>query len=264
MYDLNGQVAIVTGAGRGIGRAIAMRLALEGAAIVAADVDRGAAEKVIQEVRDLGKQGLSLAVDVSIAEDVERITKGAMENFGQIDILVNNAGAGSCGLIIDLSEEDWEKSLRVNLKGTFLCSRAVAKAMMPRKKGRIINIASIAGKSGEEYIGAYCASKFGIIGLTQVLAKELGRHLITVNAVCPGYIWTSMWENLGEWFKENFPALADLSPREVFERRVKAVTPLRRPQTPDDIASLVAFLVSREAGNITGQAISVDGGAVMR
>ena len=264
MYNLNGQVAIVTGAGSGIGRAIAMRLSLEGAAIVAADVDGMAAEKLIREIKDFGRRGLSLEIDVSIAKDVERMVKGTMENFGQIDILVNNAGTGSTGLIIDHTEEDWEKPLQVNLKGTFLCLRAVAKEMMPRKRGRIVNIASIAGKSGEEFIGAYCASKFGVIGLTQVLAKELGRHLITVNAVCPGYVWTPMWENLALWFKENFPSMAELSPREVFERRVKSVTPMRRPQTPEDIANLVAFLVSDEARNITGQAINVDGGAVMQ
>jgi NAD(P)-dependent dehydrogenase (short-subunit alcohol dehydrogenase family) len=186
-----------------------------------------------------------------------------MENFGQIDILVNNAGVGNAGLIINHSEEDWEKTMRVNLKGTFLCSRAVAKEMIPRKRGRIVNISSISGKSGEELIGAYCASKFGVIGLTQVLAKELGRYAITVNAVCPGYIWTPMWESLGQWFKENFPALTQLSPREVFEKRVKSVTPLRRPQEPEDIANLVAFLASEEARNITGQAINVDGGAIM-
>jgi meso-butanediol dehydrogenase/(S,S)-butanediol dehydrogenase/diacetyl reductase len=261
MYSLNGQVAIVTGAGSGIGQAIAIRLSLEGAAIVAADVNEKAAEKVIRELKDLGRRGLSSKIDVSLAKDVERMVKGTMENFGRIDILVNNAATGSPGLIINHSEEDWERTMRVNLKGTFLCSRAVAKEMVPRKRGRIVNISSISGKSGEEFIGAYCASKFGVIGLTQVMAKELGRFMITVNAVCPGHIWTPGWESLGRWFKENFPALAQLSPQQIFEKSVKSV--LRRPQEPEDIASLVAFLVSEEARNITGQAINVDGGAVM-
>jgi NAD(P)-dependent dehydrogenase (short-subunit alcohol dehydrogenase family) len=263
MYNLNGQIAIVTGAAGGIGRAIAMRLSLEGAAIVGADLHENATEKLIQEIKSLGRRGLALQADVSSEEDVKRMVKESQENFGQIDILVNNAGAGSVGLIIDHSLEDWEKPMRVNLKGTFLCSRAVAKEMIPRKRGRIVNISSISGKSGEEFIGAYCASKFGVIGLTQVLAKELARHFITVNAVCPGYIWTPMWEEMAKWFKENFPSLGGKNGQEIFDNRVRSVTPLRRPQTPEDIANLVAFLVSEEARNITGQAINVDGGAVM-
>ena len=263
MYNLNGQVAIITGAGSGLGRAIGLRLSLEGAAIVAADLNGKAAEESARELKDLGRRGLAVPTDVSMEKDVEQMVKETLENFGQVDILVNNAGTGSTGLIINHSEEDWERPMRVNLKGTFLCSRAVAREMIPRKRGRIVNISSVSGKSGEEFIGAYCASKFGVIGLTQVLAKELGRHLINVNAVCPGYIWTPMWESLAQWFKENFPSLADKSLKEIFENRVKSVTPLRRPQTPDDIASLVAFLVSEEARNITGQAINVDGGAVM-
>jgi meso-butanediol dehydrogenase / (S,S)-butanediol dehydrogenase / diacetyl reductase len=263
MYNLDGQVAIVTGAGSGLGRAIALRLSQEGATIAATDLNGEAVEKLVGEIKDQRRSGLSIQMDVSIEKDAERTVKQALENFGQIDILVNNAGTGSTGLIINHSEEDWEKVMRVNLKGTFLCSRAVAKEMIPRKRGRIVNISSISGKSGEEFIGAYCASKFGVIGLTQVMAKELGRYMITVNAVCPGYIWTPMWESLGQWFKENFPTLAQLSPREVFEKRVKSVTPLRRPQEPEDIANLVAFLASGEARNITGQAINVDGGALM-
>ena len=263
MYDLDGQVAIITGAGSGIGRAISLRLSLEGAAVIAADLNEEAAEKLIHEIKGQGRRGLSLHTDVSIEKDVERMVKESLENFAQIDILVNNAGIGSTGLIIDHSEEDWEKSMRVNLKGTFLCSKAVAKEMIPRKRGRIVNISSVAGKSAEEFIGAYCASKFGVIGLTQVLARELGRHLIMVNAVCPGYVWTPMWQSLAGWFRENFPSLRDKSLEEIFEKRVKSVTPLRRPQTPEDIANLVAFLVSEEARNITGQAINVDGGAVM-
>lgn len=263
MYNLDGQVAIVTGAGSGLGRAIALRLSQEGATVVATDLNGEAVEKLLGETRDQGRSGLSIQMDVSLEKDVERTVKQTTENFGQIDILVNSAGVGNPAWIIKHSEEDWEKTMRVNLKGTFLCSRAVAKEMIPRKRGRIINISSISGKSGEELMGAYCASKFGVIGLTQVMAKELGRYTITVNAVCPGYIWTPMWESMGQWFKENFPALAQLSLREVFEVRVKSVTPLRRPQEPEDIANLVAFLSSEEARNITGQAINVDGGAIM-
>ncbi len=263
MYNLDGQVAMVTGAGSGLGRAIALRLSQEGAAIAAVDLNGDAAEKVVVEMKDKKASGISIQMDVSVEKDVERTVKQTLDNFGKIDILVNNAGAGSVGLIVNHSEEDWEKTMRVNLKGTFLCSRTVAKEMIPRKRGRIINISSISGKSGEELLGAYCASKFGVIGLTQVLAKELGRYQITVNAVCPGYIWTPMWENLGQWLKDNIPTLSQLSPREVFERRVKSVTPLRRPQEPEDIANLVAFLASEEARYITGQAINVDGGALM-
>ncbi len=263
MYNLDGQVAIITGAGSGLGRAIALRLSKEGATIAAADLNAEAAEKLIAQIKDEGRSGLSIQMDVSVEKDVERTVRQTLEAFGKIDILVNNAGTGSTGLIINHSEEDWDKTMRVNLKGTFLCSRAVAKEMIPRKQGRIINISSVSGKSGEELIGAYCASKFGVIGLTQVMAKELGRYQITMNAICPGYIWTPMWESLGQWLKENIPTLGPLSPREVFEKRVKSVTPLRRPQEPEDIANLVAFLASEEARNITGQAINVDGGAVM-
>jgi meso-butanediol dehydrogenase/(S,S)-butanediol dehydrogenase/diacetyl reductase len=263
MYHLDGQVAIVTGAGGGLGRAIALRLSQEGAIIAATDLNGEAAEKLVREIKGKGSFGVSIQMDVSIQKDVERTVKQTLENFGQIDILVNNAGAGSAGLIINHSEDDWEKAMKVNLKGTFLCSQAVAREMIPHKRGRIINISSIGGKSGEELIGAYCASKFGVIGLTQVMAKELGRYQITVNAVCPGYIWTPMWHSLGQWLKENIPTLAQLSPQEIFEKRVKSVTPLRRPQEPEDIANLVAFLASEEARNITGQAINVDGGALM-
>jgi NAD(P)-dependent dehydrogenase (short-subunit alcohol dehydrogenase family) len=263
MYNLQGQVAIVTGAASGIGRAIALRLSREGAAGVVADLEGKAAEGLVQEIAGQGRRGLAIEADVSVEKDVERIIQEALKNFGQVDILVNNAGIGTTGLIIDHTVDDWEKSMSVNLKGTFLCSRAAAKAMIPRKKGRIVNISSIGGKEGEEFIGGYCASKFGVIGLTQVMAKELGRHRITVNAVCPGYIWTPMWQKMAVWFKENFPALAGKSPEEIFEARVKSVTPLRRPQTGEDIASLVAFLVSEEAKNINGQSINVDGGARM-
>ena len=263
MYNLQEQVAIVTGAASGIGRAIALRLSREGAAVAAADLDGKALEHLAREMTEAGNRALTVQMDVSVEKDAERMVKETQERLGPVDILVNNAGAGTTGLIVNQSVEDWEKNMSVNLRGTFLCSREVAKGMMLRKKGRIVNIASISGKQGEEFIGGYSTSKFGVIGLTQVLAKELARYQIRVNAVCPGYIWTPMWENLAKWFRESFPSLAGKSPQEIFENRVKSVTPLRRPQTPEDIASLVAFLVSEEARNITGQSINVDGGAVM-
>ena len=263
MYNLNGQAAVVTGAGSGLGQAIARRLSLEGAAVVAADLNGRAAENLVAELKGLGRRGLALEADVTVKEDAERMVKQCLENFGQLDILVNNAGAGSLGLIVNQTEEEWERPMRVNLRGTFLCSQAAAKEMITRKKGRIINISSISGKSGEEFIGPYCASKFGVIGLTQALAKELARFSVNVNAVCPGYIWTPMWAEMAKWLKESVPALAGKTPQEISERRVKSVTPLRRPQTAEDIANLVAFLVSDQASNITGQAINVDGGAVM-
>jgi NAD(P)-dependent dehydrogenase (short-subunit alcohol dehydrogenase family) len=263
MYDLRGQVALVTGAASGIGRAIAARLSLEGANIAAADLDQDSARNALREIGPDAAPALALRADVSVEEDVNRMVEETLQSFGKIDILVNNAGVGTTGLIIDHTAEDWEKSMSVNLKGTFLCSRAAAIQMIPRKRGRIVNLSSISGKEGEEFIGGYCCSKFGVIGLTQVMAKELGRYGITVNAVCPGYVWTPMWEKMAVWFKESFPALAGKTPREIFDARVKSVTPLRRPQTGEDIAALVAFLVSEEAKNITGQSINVDGGARM-
>ena len=158
MYNLQGQVAIVTGAASGIGRAIALRLSREGAVVVATDLDGNGAEQLAQEISNLGNHALALQMDVAAEKDVERMLQSTLEKFRQIDILVNNAGVGTTGLIIDHSVEDWEKSMSVNLRGTFLCSRAVAKEMIPRKQGRIVNIASIGGKEGEEFIGGYCAS----------------------------------------------------------------------------------------------------------
>ncbi len=263
MYDLKNQVAIVTGAGSGIGKAIALRLSKEGAIIVAADINQVAAEELIKEIKKLGGEGLAIKTDVANSFDVRNMVRETLARFKQIDILVNNAGTGRAGRIVEHKEEDWDKTMEVNLKGTFLCSQAVAQEMIPRRKGKIVNIASVAGKAGEEFIGAYCASKFAVIGLTQVLAKELGRYNINVNAICPGYVWTPMWEDLARWFKEHFSSLAEKSLYEIFTKRVEAVTPLRRPQSPEDIANLTAFLVSDEARNITGQAINVDGGAVM-
>jgi NAD(P)-dependent dehydrogenase (short-subunit alcohol dehydrogenase family) len=247
------KVAIVTGGGNGIGSAIALRLAAEGARVVVADLSKEAAAKIIAEI------------NATRPEDVDNMVRKTLTAYGVIDILINNVGGGAGGttLIAETLTDDWDKTVEMTLKSTFLACRAVVKSMVERKQGRIINIASIAGKSGEPLLGAYCAAKFGVLGLTQTLARELARYDITVNAVCPGYVYTPGWEKLAQALKDSRPALADKSLQEIFEVRVKSVTPLRRPQAPEDIASLVAYLASEEARNITGQAINVDGGAVM-
>jgi NAD(P)-dependent dehydrogenase (short-subunit alcohol dehydrogenase family) len=259
------KVALVTGAGKGIGAAITHRLAAEGAVVVAADIDGAAAEGVVEEVRQEGGEGLALEVDVTDEAAVDGMVGRVVEAHGTIDILVNNAGGGAdSALVIKLPTESWDRTIEVNLRSTFLCCRAAAREMVARKQGRIINMSSISGRMGEALIGAYSAAKFGVIGLTQALAKELGRYSITVNAVCPGYVWTPGWEKFAGWMKESFSSLSDKSSYEIFEDRVKPLTALGRPQRSEDVASMVAFLASEEAANITGQAIHVDGGAVMR
>jgi NAD(P)-dependent dehydrogenase (short-subunit alcohol dehydrogenase family) len=164
---------------------------------------------------------------------------------------------------VKLSTDVWNQTIEINLRSAFLCSAAAARAMIPQRSGRIISISSISGKLGESLIGPYCAAKFGVIGLMQVMAKELARYGITVNTVCPGYVWTPGWKALAEAMRAEFAALAGLTPEQIFDARIKSAVPLGRPQTPEDIAALVAFLSSDRARNITGQAINVDGGAVM-
>jgi NAD(P)-dependent dehydrogenase (short-subunit alcohol dehydrogenase family) len=259
------KIAVVTGGGNGIGRAIALRLAAEGARVVVADLNKEVAAKVIAEIKAQSGDGMAIAADATRPEDVDNMVRKTLTAYGVIDILVNNVGGGTGGtaLIAETLTDNWDKTIEMTLKSTFLACRAVAKSMAERKRGRIINIASIAGKSGEALLGAYCAAKFGVLGLTQTLAKELARHTITVNAVCPGYVYTPTWEGLAQSLKDNHSSLANKSLQEIFEARVKSVTPLGRPQSAEDIASLVAYLASEEAKNITGQAINVDGGAVM-
>lgn len=258
---LDDKIAIVTGGGKGIGSAIAKRLAVEGACVVAADIDMAAAEKVVDEIKADGGKAKAIALDATDEKSVNEMIKTCLDEFGRIDIVVNNVGGGEgSSFVVDYPVESWDKTVNMNMRSTFLCSQAAARDMIPRREGRIINIASIAGKNGEPLLGAYCSSKFGVIGLTQSMARELGRFSITVNAICPGYVWTPAWETLATGLKEKFEALKDKTPEEIFKARVKSVTPLGRPQTGEDIASMVAYLASHEAKNITGQAINIDGG----
>lgn len=259
------KIAVVTGGGNGIGEAVALRLASEGVKVVVADLNIEAAQKVACAIQAGGGDALVVACDATKPEDVDAMMQKAIDAYGAIDILVNNVGGGSgIALIAKSAIEDWDRTIEINLKSAYLCCRAAAKGMIPRKQGRIINMSSVSGRQGEQLLGAYCAAKFGVIGFTQTLAKELARHDITVNAVCPGYVYTPGWETLAQAVKDIQPAYADKSLNEIFDARVKEVTPLKRPQAADEIAALVAYLASWEARSITGQAISIDGGIAMR
>lgn len=239
--------AIVTGAGSGIGRAIALTLAKEGADIVVADVDPGAAEKVASEVKSLGRRSLAIKVDVTKRNDVDQLVKKTLDTFETIDILVNNAGIVKHGPPEEETEASWDAMMAVNLKGEFLCSQAVGIQMIKQKRGKIVNIASTSGHRGMSKQAAYCASKAGVLGLTRTLAVNWAKHNINVNSVSPGVTVTPMLQK----------AIEDRGlTMDFYVRRI----PIGRANKPEDIANAVLFLASSESDNITGQDILVDGG----
>lgn len=248
MITLEGKTALVTGAGRGgrgIGRGIALALAEAGAdVLITARTNVEDAEAVAAAVRETGRKGIAAACDVSNAASVDAVFARAQEAFGRLDILVNNAGITRDGLLLRMSEEDWDAVLDTNLKGTFLCARAAAKRMIKQRAGRIINITSVMGQIGNPGQANYSASKAGIIGFTRTAARELGGRGITVNAVAPGFIETQMTEALND------------------EQRagVLAKVALGRLGTVEDVGRTVAFLASDAASYITGQVLTVDGG----
>jgi 3-oxoacyl-[acyl-carrier protein] reductase len=242
---LDGEVALVTGAARGIGRATAEALAGAGAALAIIDFgDMTEAEALAAELGDTGAKTTTFGADISDPEQVAAMVKHVEKELGGISILVNNAGITRDGLVMRMDESDFDAVIATNLRGTFLCSKAVTRGMMKARKGAIINLASVVGRRGNAGQANYAAAKAGVIGLTKTLARELGPRGVTVNAVAPGYVQTAMTENLDDSIKE----------------KIMANTPLGRLATPEEIAAVILFLASPAAAYITGAVIPVDGG----
>lgn len=258
-YDLDGQVAIVTGAGRGIGQAMALRLAREGVSVVVADLNEDNAREVAAEINASGGQALALKVDVTRKDEAERMVRSTVERFNQLNILVNNAGIGAIGPLMDTDEATWDALMNVNAKGTLFCSQAAARQMIAQGKGgRIINNASGAGKIApgkSTPLGAYAASKHAVVGLTKQMGLELSDHQILVNCICAGIVDTSMWDLIDREI-----ARIEGAPVGSVKARAVASIPLGRIEQPEDVANMVAFLSSSDASYITGQTINVCGG----
>jgi len=244
---MTNRTAFVTGASRGIGRTVALRLAAAGARIVVASNERENNDLVVAEIAAAGGQAFPLYLDLTSQESIKEAVAAALKEAGRIDILVNNAGVTKDGFALRMRKEDWDFVLNINLTGAFLITQQVMPGMIKERWGRIINKASVVGLSGNPSQANYVSSKAGIIGLTKGLAQELGSRNITVNAVAPGYIETDMTAKL---------------PQEVKDRMLAAI-PLKRGGKPEDVAAAVAFLASEEAGYITGHVLSVNGGMYM-
>ena len=242
-----GKAAVVTGGGKGIGRAVAGTLARGGAKVLLSGRDAAALEQACVEIRAEGGEAIWAVADVSKPKDADALCAKALEDLGGADILVNNAGITRDNLVMRMSEEEWDQVIDTNLKGSFLCIRAFTRPMMKKRWGRIVNVSSVVGLSGNPGQANYVASKAGLVGLTKAVAKELSSRHITVNAVAPGFIETAMTAELDEKVRG----------------ALHAQIPLGRLGTPADVAHAVAFLCSEEAGYITGQVLSVDGGMRM-
>jgi 3-oxoacyl-[acyl-carrier protein] reductase len=247
MFSLEGRVALVTGSAQGIGRAIALNLAEGGASIALADMQSSKLEEVAKEIEGQGGKAIRFCVDVTDLEAVQKMVDQTLEAWGKVDILVNNAGITRDSLVLRMKVDDWQAVLKANLDGAFYCIRAVLPSMVRQRYGRIVNIASVVAQTGNVGQANYVSSKAGIIGLTKAVAAEVARRNITVNAVAPGFIATSMTENL---------------PSEVKEKLLGLI-PLGRMGTDSEIAAGVRFLVSEEARYITGHVLNINGGMFM-
>ena len=245
---LKDKVALITGGAQGIGRAIADKLANEGAKIVIVDVMEDAAKKTAEEIsKEKNVESLSLKIDVSSSQETDEMVKKTVEKFGKIDIIINNAGITRDNLLVRMSDEEWDKVIAINLKGVFNCSKAAAKVMMKQRSGKIVNIASVVGLMGNAGQVNYSASKGGVIALTKTLARELASRNINVNAVAPGFIKTAMTDKLSEEAK----------------KKLTDIIPLNRLGEASDVANAVKFLCTEESSYITGEIISINGGMYM-
>jgi len=247
MYDFSDQVALVTGASRGIGRQVALELSSHGAAVILASRSQEASETVAESIREQGGVALAVAMDVGEPDQVEGALACVVEQFERVDILVNNAGITRDNLLLRMKEEEWRQVLSVNLDGVFYVTRKVVAGMLCQRYGRVVNITSVVGQMGNPGQANYAASKAGIIGLTKALAREVASRNITVNAIAPGFIETDMTAQMKEQVKD----------------QLKAGIPLKRLGTVEDIASGVLFLASKDAGYITGHVLNINGGMYM-
>ena len=248
MIDLTGKSALVTGGSRGIGKAIGLRLATQGADVAFSyKGNEVAARETAREIQAMGRRALAIQGDVAQVESADAVVKTALDAFGKLDILVNNAGITRDDLIMRMSPEAWREVLETNLFGAFWMTKAVTRPMLKARGGRIINITSVSGQAGQTGQANYSAAKAGLIGLTKATARELASRGITVNAVAPGFVLTELTQDLPDELKQE----------------ITSRTPLGRFGTTEEIANAVAFLASDEAGYITGQVLAVDGGLVM-
>ena len=264
--DITDKVALVTGGGRGIGRGIALVMARNGADVAVVDLNLDDAESVSAEIAALGRAAVAVKADVADQACVNSMVDAILERFGRIDILVNNAGviAAPGWESRELpSDEDWDLIMSINVRGVARVTETVAPHMMKQRYGKIVNIASIAGRLGSRTSSPYSASKSAVISMTQTAAVELADYNINVNAICPGLLWTPMWRRIAARYEKIHEQDRGLSEREVFDRYVAERIPLGREQTPEDIGNAATFLASDSASNITGQALNVSGGSHM-
>ena len=255
---LENKTAVVTGGGGGIGAEICRAFARDGSAVAVTDVKLEAAEAVVSQIKQAGGQAKAWAFDVADRSAVEQAAEQIESQLGQIDIWLNAAGVSYITPFLDCSERIWDVTQRVNLKGTFICSQAAIGLMRTRKKGVIINMSSQSGKQGNSHYAAYCASKFGIIGLTQSIAVEFAKEGIRANCLCPGVVFTPLWDSM----IEDYASKRNIKPEEV-RPYMESKIPLGRLCDPKDIAAVAVFLAGDDASYITGQAINISGGSIM-